>query len=196
MLRPRPPRSTMPGPAGAAAGGGGEQAAIIAARAAHGPALRANDAALGERGAVDAVVLLFAVAPAVHVVVANHVEQRQELGPHPVGERLGSDLVAAGGHQARRIVGVKDLQELAQRLGALGARLIADFVAGAPQHHARVIAVAVDEVPDVALIPLVEIVSVAVGADLSLADLPLIERLVHQDRKSTRLNSSHLGISY
>ena len=41
------------------------------------------------------------------------------------------------------------------------------------------IAVAVDEVLDVALVPLVEIVGIAVGADLTLADLPLVERLVH-----------------
>src|ERR1039458_84 len=57
----------------------GEQPAIIAARAAHGPALRADHAPLGKGRAIDAVVFLFAVAPAIHVVVANHVELRQEL---------------------------------------------------------------------------------------------------------------------
>src|ERR1035437_5662115 len=161
--------------------GGGEQSAIIAARAAHGPALRADHAPLGKGRAIDAVVFLFAGAPAIHVVVANHVELRQELGADPVGQRLGSDLVAAGSHQARRILGVKYLQQLAQGLGALGAGLVADFVAGAPQYDARMIAVAVNEVLDVALVPLVEIVGVAVGADLSLADLPLVERLVHHE---------------
>src|ERR1019366_6196250 len=73
----------------------------------------------------------------------------------------------------------KHVEQLAQGLGALGVGLVADFVAGAPQYDARVIAVAVDEVLDVALVPLVEIVGVAVGADLTLADLPLVERLVH-----------------
>src|ERR1019366_2527305 len=73
----------------------------------------------------------------------------------------------------------KHVEQLAQGLGALGVGLVADFVAGAPQYDARVIAVAVDEVLDVALVPLVEIVGVAVGGDLTLADLPLVERLVH-----------------
>src|ERR1019366_7378688 len=73
----------------------------------------------------------------------------------------------------------KHVEQLAQGLGALGVGLVADFVAGAPQYDARVIAVAMDEVLDVALVPLVEIVGVAIGADLALADLPLVERLVH-----------------
>jgi hypothetical protein len=68
---------------------------------------------------------------------------------------------------------VKHVEELAQGLGAFGIGLVADFVAGAPQYDARMVAVATDEILDVALVPFVEIVGVAVGADLTFTDLPL-----------------------
>ena len=100
----------------------------------------------GKACAVDAVVFFLAVAPAIHVVVAHHIEQREKLGADRVRCGLGSDAVAAGGHQARGVFGVEDVQELAQGLGAPGVGLIADLVAGAPEHDAGMIAVAADEV--------------------------------------------------
>ncbi len=74
---------------------------------------------------------------------------------------------------------MEDVEKLLQGLDAQRMRLITDLVARAPQYHARMIAVAVDNVHQVAFMPLVEVVTVPVGADLAFGYRPLIEWLVH-----------------
>ena len=166
-------------PAGAGCGFAGEQRAIVAPDAAHRPAFRANHASLRKRLPVDAVILLDAVAPAVHVVIADHVEEGQKLGPGAVRRRLRVNAVAARRHQPRGVFSVKNRQQFAQRVRAVGVGLVADFVARAPQHDRGMVAVAMDEVGHVPLVPFVEVVAVPVGADLCFRHLPLVEGLVH-----------------
>ena len=74
---------------------------------------------------------------------------------------------------------MEDGDQVPQRLHSAGHQLVADFVAGAPDHHGRMIAVTPHEIGHVAFMPLVEILRIAVGSDLALGHAPFVESLVH-----------------
>src|SRR5215831_5307940 len=88
---------------------------------------------------------------------------------------------------------MKDVQQLSEDIRTMWIGLIAYFVAGAPKHHRWMVPVAVDEVLYVPLVPFVEIIGVAVGADLALAHFPLIERLVHHEETHAVAQIQKLG---
>src|SRR5205814_6581889 len=95
--------------------------------------------------------------------------------PHPPSfpTRRSSDLSRVRGHLVRNLSSGQEIPDLARQLGA-------DLLAGP-------LAV---EPPDAKPLRLLEVQGPAAGV--------LLERIVPfaRDRKSTRLNSSHLGISY
>ena len=83
---------------------------------------------------IDAVVLFFAVTPAIRIVVSHDVKLSQELWPRRVVGRVGCNMVATGGDQTSWILGMDDFELFGQSLRGLGIVLVADFVAGAPQY--------------------------------------------------------------
>ena len=91
-------------------------------------------------------------------------------------------------------VGMGGLVEaIVQNLQAVVGELVGDFIAATPQHHGRMIAVAVDEIGDIALVPLVEDPGIAVAAHLSLAGFPFVEGLVHDQKAHAVAEVQELG---
>ena len=159
--------------------------------AGHGAVLGADEAALREVVAIDAVELFAAVAPAANVVVSHHVELGEELGQRAVG--LGDDLVAGHGDQPRGVVVVQDLIQSAQRLHAAGHILVWNLVARAPDDDGGMIAVARDHVGQVARSPLVEVAVVAVLRRLRFGLAPLVEGLGHHQEAHAVAEVEELG---
>jgi len=135
----------------------------------------------GKSLAVNAVILFSSVAPAVYIVVAHDIEKSEKLRTCCLGGGLGVNVIAAGGHQAGGVLSVKDREQLPQRLRTLRAALVSDFVTGAPEYYGGMITIAPRKVLNVALIPFVEVLGVAVGTDLALRHFPLVESLIHYE---------------
>ena len=111
---------------------GRKQAPIIAANAAQRAAFGADDAAIRESRVIDAVIFFGAVAPAIHVVVADDVELGKKLRLHGIRGRLRGNAVACSGYRARGVLAMKNAEQLAKSFSAVGRRLIANLVSGAP----------------------------------------------------------------
>ena len=140
---------------------------VDAARADAGRRLRAHDRPAGVLGQ-DLRVLADAVVEAGDV--------------HLVGQPVLDGvlrLVEAGRHGPRRVLLVADVGEPLRHLPPVRLRLLEDLVPDAPHHDARVVAVAPDHVPQVALAPRVEVLAVAV---LHLRHAPHVEGLVHDEQ--------------
>ena len=140
-----------------------------------------NGAALGADhlpvGVIVTVLVgeeLPALVPAVHIVVAHDVESAQERERRRMA--VGHDVVVPGGDRPGRVLAVEEVEEPAEHLRPVRHALLADLVAGAPEDDRRVVAVAADEVGDVALGPLGEVLVVPLR---HLAQGPLVERLRH-----------------
>ena len=65
-------------------------------------------------------------------------------------------IVAGRGDRPRRVFAVADVGKPLGHLDAVGAPLLVDFVADAPQNDARMVAVAVDHADQIPLAPVVE----------------------------------------
>ena len=91
-------------------------------------------------------------------------------------------MVHGGGNLARGVFAVEERGELAGAVQIAKApvrHLFPDFVARAPEDHARVVAVSMHKVDDVALVPGLIIKVVIVG---SLTQLPAVKQLVHHHK--------------
>src|ERR1700683_4733595 len=149
-----------------------KQLGILASNVSHRVTFGADESPLGKSMAIDAVILLPPVAPPVHIVVAHHVEERQELRAHGVRWGFGCNAVATGSYQTSGVFAVENLEQLSESLRTLRIRLIANLVPCTPEHDGRVIPVAPHQVLYVSLVPLVEVVGVSVGTNLALGHLP------------------------
>src|ERR1700737_4473231 len=129
---------------------------IIASDATYGLAFRANEASLRKRVPIDAEVFFPSVAPTVHVVVANDIEESQKLRSRGVGDGFGRNVIAANRDGTRGVFRVKYFQELSESLRALRSTLIANLVAGAPQYNGGMVAIALDKISYVSLVPFVK----------------------------------------
>ena len=168
------------------------QAAIFATNAADTDALGSDEATLGEGGAIDAVVEVGAIAPAIDVVVADDVEFGEKFRTHAIGGRLRRNLIAAHGDRTSGVFGAEDFPDGAQGGRTVGRGLIGNLIAGAPQHNAGMVAIAADEVSQVALVPLIEVEMVAI-LDLSFGHAPLVEGLIHDEKAQAVAQVEKLG---
>ena len=99
-------------------------------------------------------------------------------------------LVEPGGHGPRRVLLVADVGEPLRHLPPVRPGLLEDLVPDAPHHDARVVPVAPDHVPQVALAPRVEVLPVAV---LDLRHAPHVEGLVHDEQAHAVRRLEQLG---
>ena len=85
-------------------------------------------------------------------------------------------LVDAHRYWASGVEAMADVLQESQCLVALGVTLVGHFVADAPHHHTRVVAIVLHHVHHVAFSPFVEETVIAV---LALRHVPFVERLYH-----------------
>src|ERR1700733_1484594 len=93
-----------------------DEVAVLAANSAQPHAFRPDELPLRKRGAIDAVVKIGALAPSIHVVVADNIQLAKKLRSHPIRQRLRRNLIARDRHWPRRIFRTKDAEQSTQRL--------------------------------------------------------------------------------
>ena len=170
------PEASSPGPAAF------HEPAVVAAWTAHRAMLGSDHPPVGVRLAVHVVVPLALRPPAVHVVVAHDVEFGEQVQTGAALGRVGGHVVERHRDGSRGVLSSERRHELAQGLRAACVSLVGDLVARAPEDDRRMVAVPSHEVRDVASVPLVEQLDVAVlGAVGEFGDLPLVERLRHYE---------------
>src|SRR5580658_2636255 len=77
---------------------------------------------------------------------------------------------------------MKYLQQFSESLHPLLSPLVAHFVASTPQNNRRMIAITLNEIADITLVPLVKVITVAVRPDLSFGNLPFVEGLIQHQK--------------
>src|SRR5207249_10183039 len=107
------------------------------------------------------------------VVIAKDVEYFLKS----VISRFG--VVASGGRGSRSVFFVRNAHEFLGDFLAFGRALLADFITGAPENDARVIAIAPKLRAPILLMPVVEQEMIVV---LFLATFPTIERFIHHQK--------------